>query len=112
MAELDDNDRSDGGAHASVSTDIEPDGVPVIHLDGELDISNVEVIEQECVAFVKEAPGRVVFDVAGLRFIDSSGIAMLLRAAQSCRVELRNASNMIRRIVAATGLTDVLHIDP
>jgi anti-sigma B factor antagonist len=109
MAELGDN--GDDGAHASVATDLQSDGVPVIRIDGELDISNVSAIEQECDVVVKQSPGRVVFDLATLRFIDSSGIAMLLRAAQSSEVEVRNASNMIRRIIAATGLTDVLHVE-
>ncbi len=106
MAELD-----DGGAHASVTRSLESDGVPVLQIAGELDISNVATIEAQCEPSVQQAPGRVVFDFSSLQFIDSSGIAMLLRAAQTSRVEIRNPPEVIRRIIAATGLADVLHID-
>ena len=55
----------------------------------------------------------LVVDLTKLEFMDSSGIAMLLKiAARVDSVEIRNPSNAVRRIIECTGLTDVLHLDP
>jgi anti-anti-sigma factor len=58
-------------------------------------------------------PERLIVDASGLEFMDSSGIALLLRWAQApVRVEVQNPSRIIRRTLETMGLTDVLHIDP
>jgi anti-anti-sigma factor len=45
--------------------------------------------------------------------MDSTGIAVMVYAANKVgNVELRHASNIVRRVVEATGLTDVLRLDP
>lgn len=99
------------GAHASVTVIVDDDGVAVISIEGELDISNVAPIEEQCTPVVEKSSERVVFDLGSLRFIDSSGLAMLLRAAQTRAVEIRNPSPMIRRVITASGLTDVLRVE-
>jgi anti-anti-sigma regulatory factor len=43
--------------------------------------------------------------------MDSSGIAILLRAAARVdSIEVRNPSSTVRRIIECTGLTEVLHL--
>ena len=45
--------------------------------------------------------------------MDSSGIALLLQiAAKAQSVELRQPSALVRRMIEATGLADVLHMEP
>ena len=47
-----------------------------------------------------------MFDLAGLRFMDSAGIAVLLGATKRVeRVSLREPSPTVRRVVELTGLT-------
>jgi anti-anti-sigma factor len=53
-----------------------------------------------------------VFDLSSLRFMDSSGIALLLRAREQVGdVVVRNPSAVIQRIIEATGLGDTLPIE-
>jgi anti-anti-sigma factor len=107
MAELE-----EGASHATVEGSHEGAGPPVISITGEVDMSNVVVVERELDTLLAEAPERVVLDVSKLTFIDSSGIAVLLRAATKAgRLELRNPSSMVQRIIQATGLTEVLRLE-
>lgn len=87
-------------------------GVPVIKLIGEIDLSNVDSVRATIEATVSSAPDRIIFDLSGLDFLDSSGIALLLfAAAKSGTVQLRNPSEIVRRIIDVTGLAGVLPMD-
>jgi ABC-type transporter Mla MlaB component len=56
---------------------------------------------------------RLVFDMSGVEFMDSSGIALLASAVQKVReVELRNPTPIARRLVELTGLAGILRITP
>jgi anti-sigma B factor antagonist len=86
-------------------------GVPVVRLTGEIDISNAEPIGDALEAIVGPDARQVVVDLEGLQFMDSAGIAMLLRtAARVDEVEIRNPSDVMRRIIDCTGLTGVFRI--
>ena len=52
-----------------------------------------------------------MFDVSGLKFMDSTGIAIMVHAAnQVPEVEVRHPSRAIRQVIEITGLTDRFHI--
>jgi anti-anti-sigma factor len=88
-------------------------GDAVITLRGELDISSADAFRKAIEAVVADHPGRLVFDLSGLAFMDSSGIAVLVHAANNVgTIELRHASAIIRRVVEATGLSEILRLDP
>jgi STAS domain. len=75
-------------------------------------MSNVASIEAELEGVFAERPSRLVFDLSALNFIDSSGIAVLLRAVEKTdQLELRNPSTIVRRVIVATGLADVLRVE-
>jgi anti-sigma B factor antagonist len=96
---------------AAVSTDSA--GIEVIKLSGEIDMSNAESLRGAIEPVLEKAPKRVDFDLSTLEFMDSSGIALLLRvAAKTDTVHLRGASVLVRRMIEATGLSDVLVIEP
>ncbi len=100
-------------AAAVIGTRLDPMGVPIVTVSGELDISNAEELAATVVALTDERPERLVFELGGLRFMDSAGIAVLLRAAaQVNSVLLREPSPAVRRVVELTGLTEVLRIEP
>jgi anti-anti-sigma factor len=87
------------------------DGAPIVRLTGEIDISNAEPIGDALEALVGPDARRVVVELDGLRFMDSAGIAMLLRtAARTDSVEIRNPSEVMLRILECTGLTGVFRI--
>jgi anti-anti-sigma factor len=101
------------GAVGDAAAAVDASGVLVVTLSGEIDISNVDLLRASIEPALAHAPDVVVFDLAALQFMDSSGIAMLLRAAARIpTVRVRNPSPMVRRIIEVTGLTGVLHIEP
>ena len=57
------------------------DGVPVAHLQGEIDRSNAGAIEPELLAL---APGPVIVDLSRLAFLSSAGLAVLFGLAKRC----------------------------
>ncbi|MEZ5407674.1 MAG: STAS domain-containing protein [Acidimicrobiales bacterium] len=58
----------------------------------------------------------VTLDLAGIEFIDSSGLRAIVTAHQrldaaGCRLHLRSPSASMRRLLELTGLVDLLHIE-
>ena len=108
MDEIDDSDASVGSAEVT----IDDAGIAVIKLSGEIDMSNVDSLRDVIEPIVQTTHERVDFDLGALAFMDSSGIALLLRvAAKAGSVHLRGPSALVRRMIEATGLSDVLVID-
>lgn len=108
MGELDTSDGSTGSADIT----FDEAGVPTIKLSGEIDMSNVDSLRRLIEPVVARAPERVIFDLSSLTFMDSSGIALLLQvSAKAGAVRLRAPSALVRRMIDATGLTDVLVVD-
>ena len=109
MAELD----RDNPAEAAIDSRTDPSGAPVIAVSGELDMSNASRLEEAVDAAVAAGPEKLVFDLSGLRFMDSAGIAVLLRAAgKVAAIELREPSPPVRRVLELTGLESVLSVGP
>ena len=100
-------------AEIVIDTRIDPMGVPIVILSGELDSSNVGSLEATLGSITARQPERLIFDLSGLRFMDSAGIAVLIRAAATVEaVYLRDPSPIVRRVVEVTGLSGVLPIEP
>jgi anti-sigma B factor antagonist len=88
-------------------------GVPILTISGELDISSADGFRKTVEGIVGSRPERLVFDLSGLAFMDSSGIAVMVYAANNVdAVELRHPSDIIRRVVEATGLSEILRLGP
>src|SRR4051794_12645987 len=83
------------------------DGALCVRLGGELDIASVPDIEPELDGLLELEPQPAVLDLGELRFMDSSGIAVLIRLANHLgQVEMRNVAPAVRRVVAVLGLAD------
>jgi anti-anti-sigma factor len=101
------------GAQGMVEKAHDPSGALVVKLAGEIDMSNAESLGRAIDGLIDAGTDRLVVDLAALEFMDSSGIAMLLRVtADVDTVHIRNPSNVIRRIIESTGLGDVLRVEP
>jgi anti-sigma B factor antagonist len=100
-------------AEVAIDTRVEPTGVPLIALSGELDSSNVASVEESIASVTAKHPERLIFDLSGLRFMDSAGISALIGAATKVGgVYLRDPSEAVMRVVELTGLTSLLPIEP
>jgi anti-sigma B factor antagonist len=100
------------GARGAVEAVRDASGAPVVELIGEIDISNVHRLGASLDRFIDGDAQPLIVDLTKLEFMDSSGIAMLLRAAaRAGTIEVRNPSEVVRRIIECTGLADVLHVE-
>jgi anti-anti-sigma factor len=83
-------------------------GVASLTLTGELDLAHVRRFDAlVAAAYVRADHCRI--DLAGVRFIDSSGIRALLRARRRASeggvtLELANAGPAVGRVLATAGL--------
>jgi len=82
-----------------------------VALSGELDISTYEDALAQLAAAERSAPELLVVDLAGLRFVDSTGVRLVLSADERAReagrrLALRLGGGPARRGFTALGLVD------
>jgi anti-anti-sigma factor len=88
------------------------DGRAVVRLTGECDLSSRDELSAVLLAAVELAPVTVV-DLAGLRFIDSSGVHGLITGhhaalRQGRRLHVVNAAGPVAHVLAVTGVAELL----
>ena len=91
----------------------ESDGRTTIELDGELDLDGSERVEAAVREALTHRPGSIDIDAAGLTFIDSAGLRVLLIAlgdADAAGVKLRvvKTSPAVDQILSMTDAGAVL----
>ena len=90
------------------------DGVHV-ELSGELDISSAGSVESRLLDLERTEPARVFLDLRGLRFIDSTGLSMIINADGRARkagrrLTIVSGEGVPRRILRTVGLEDRLDV--
>ncbi|HEX5713336.1 MAG TPA: STAS domain-containing protein [Solirubrobacterales bacterium] len=95
---------------AASSTQID-DGIRVIAVRGELDLSTAPGLERPLEQAVSPGDASVLIDLTECEFIDSTGIAMIVRAWQRLdgngsghRVVICSNNDQVRRVLEVTGL--------
>lgn len=84
---------------------------PTVKLIGELDLSSVEELEAVIEPLLARAPDHFIFDMSELRFMDSTGLAVLLAVKDKVAVvELRSPSATFRKLIQLTGLTGLFEV--
>ncbi|HYL50457.1 MAG TPA: STAS domain-containing protein [Acidimicrobiia bacterium] len=91
-------------------------GNPVLHLEGELDVSVSEELEQQLLRALRHADERLCVDLSEVTYIDSSSVRALLRAAaiahdRGKRVQVTGVSRISRRVLELSGVEDLLGLD-
>ena len=84
-------------------------GSRVIRVGGELDLSTVPILEDELEAALERLDGGVVVDLSDLEFIDSTGIAVLVRAMgdEGSRMSfVPSRSAAVVRVLEMTGVAE------
>ncbi|HSZ69971.1 MAG TPA: STAS domain-containing protein [Solirubrobacteraceae bacterium] len=96
----------------SITRDVE-DGTLSIALVGELDLAGAGQLEACLEQAEREGRARLVIDLGGLAFIDSTGLRLLLQAdararERGCELLLRRGEPSVQRVFEVTGALDVL----
>lgn len=87
-------------------------GSLAVRLVGTFDLASVQPLAPEIDALLGRAATAAVVDLTDLEFMDTSGVAVLLRIANRFgRVEISGASPIVRRSIEALGLSERLRMD-
>ena len=103
---------SDSREYAQFQADRATADTWIITVAGEVDLDCRDRFQAAVEQATRDEPAKLVFDVAAVRFMDSSGLAVMVAAAQQAgSVEVRSASPAMRRVIEITGLTEFFGID-
>jgi anti-anti-sigma factor len=86
----------------------------VLALGGELDLATAELVRDALEHARAERPARLVIDLSGLSFIDSTGLALLVSEAKRCNnsgepdLEVWPGSEQVQRLFEIAGVVDRL----
>jgi anti-sigma B factor antagonist len=85
----------------------------VVTPDGELDMASAPHLGAALDRLPRTPRARLILELRDLRFVDVSGLRMLLRAREQARdlggeLSLVNAPNTLQRLLQLTGATDLL----
>jgi anti-sigma B factor antagonist len=91
-------------------------GVVVLRLRGDLDLASADAVAGRLEA-LSAAGEPVLLDLDSLAFMDSSGLRVVLQAAEISRTSgwrftLTPGSEQVRNLFASAGVTDRLPIEP
>ncbi|HEY6531043.1 MAG TPA: STAS domain-containing protein [Acidimicrobiales bacterium] len=93
------------------------DGVSVVTVLGEVDVATAPALRQELLRLITEgvSPPRVVVDMAGVDFLDSTGLGVLLGGLKRVRAKdgslvLARAEPQVRKVFEITRVIEILPI--
>ena len=85
----------------------------VIVVSGEIDMLTAPILQGVVDRTRDEGAGSVVFDMAAVSFIDSSGISVLLQSRNGDEpLRLRGPSRAVMRLLETTGLAQLIEVVP
>jgi anti-anti-sigma factor len=106
-------DEVEEGLSASVSGVWDKPDALTVTIAGELDIASVGPVQRAIEDILTEACRTAVFELGDLTFMDSSGLALMVQVSKQVdRVEIRHATAIVRRVIEATGLEEILGLQP
>jgi anti-sigma B factor antagonist len=85
------------------------DGIDVLTLSGELDLASAPVLEQQLRA-IDGQNARIVVDLSNCGFIDSTGLTVLVEAANrdGCSIALVGPNPQVRRVFEITAVDKLM----
>lgn len=103
------------GPNSVLSTPTAGEAVAVVVLHGELDLATLPGAQTRVEDAERGAPALLVIDLSELAFVDSSGVRLVLLAADRARTANRRLAVKLgggtaRRIFQTLGLTDQLDL--
>jgi anti-sigma B factor antagonist len=103
-----------GGDDFRVSVRDDGDAVTVT-VDGEVDVATAPALRDELYRLIDRGTKRIVVDLGGMDFIDSTGLGVFVGALKRSRegggeLELRSLKPAARKIFDITGLSPAFNI--
>jgi anti-sigma B factor antagonist len=101
---------------AAIAVDVQRDaGAAVVTVDGELEFGTAAMLRTTFSDLAQEGCDPVVVDLAALRFIDSTGLSLLVQAKQRFeslgrRFELRSPTHRVVRVIETSGLAETFEL--
>lgn len=100
----------------SVALTPDDDGNVVVALQGEIDLATADQVWAAMVEGLTAWTGQVVVDFSAVSFLDSQGIAALLKVHHDCdfdpaRLTIRAPQPQARKVLELTGLDQILRIE-
>jgi len=88
-----------------------------IRLSGELDTSNADVFRQHLVSALGRLPRQIVLDMSELTFLDSAGVAEIIRAnrllaSRERGLVIRGAGESVTRLLEMLGIHLIVRMVP
>ncbi len=93
-------------------------GMPVVHLTGEIDISNATELRNKILAHMTNIMPGLILDLSGVTYLDSRGVQLILELAE--RMKMRSLwfrvvmpeQSVVRRILLLTHVDEIVPLDP
>ncbi|HEX6312142.1 MAG TPA: STAS domain-containing protein [Acidimicrobiia bacterium] len=84
---------------------------------GEIDMATAPTLSRDLQAAIREHPARVLVDLSGVAFLDSSGINALVRAQHlvdgfGVDLVLESPNEACQRVLKVAGLDTLFHVRP
>lgn len=85
----------------------------LVEVTGELDLSTAPALSESLAPLIDAHPRQVTLDLAGLEFIDSTGLTLIVRTSNALavhegRLVLAHATPAVRRVLEIVGLDGLL----
>ena len=97
-------------------SELPKDGTYVVSVIGELDLHTARQLDQELMGAFENDTRRVIVDLSGCEFIDSTALAILVKAKErlgtTSQLRLVSADRNVRKIFEITGLDRVFAVHP
>jgi anti-anti-sigma factor len=95
-----------------IATAVTPAGTVRVQVIGEIDIASVTPLAEVLAAVVAERPSLIEVDLAGVWFMDSSGVNTLVRAchaaaAVDCRLLVTRPQRNVHQVLWTCGLLEM-----
>ena len=98
-----------------IDDDSTPAGWTVLAVRGEIDVAAAPGLREQLIALIEDGTDRLLVDLEGVDFIDSTGLGVLVGAVRRARaadgdVRLVCTNSRLRKVFDVTGLDEVFVI--
>lgn len=103
-------------ATSLVTESVAGSGMITVVIRGELDVVTAPLLSRQLAPALDDGPQRLVFDMAGVDFIDCAAVRLIVSTGQYLPTGrlpvIRRPSVAVRRVLELTGLAAACEVDP